>query len=271
VKAAQVAGQPDPQDPSYGDAYLPVASQFVGGVKNPLSINFDNFSGLLSSHTTEELYQMSVANGLEMSFPAWSGLVRSSSTVAAGTGAYLSSSPYPGSQAGGLIPSVGGFLVLKPSKDITLQSGQAPSLVGNFTLQFNLQVVNTYPFPVQPVLYVITVNSGFFESIRGSSRIIKGVLSEQDIISAPVASAQTQSGLKRLVGGKLSFGSLPNIFSKAKEIYEKTKPLVSAAKNMMGDSGTMGKVKSALGKVGYGESMEGGMGAGRRGLSARLM
>ncbi len=267
VKATQVAGQPDPQDPSYGDAYIPVASQFVGGVKNPLSVNFDNFSGLLSSHTTEELYQMSVANGLEMSFPAWSGLARSSMGVTGGDAGH------PAIKPGALVPTVGGFLVLKPSKDITLQSGQAPSLVGNFTLQFNLQVYNTYPFAVQPVLYVVTVNSGFFESIRGSSRIIKGVLSEQDIISAPVASAQTHAGLRRLVGGKVSFGSLANIFHKAKEIYEKTKPAISAVAKHLPSSGMMGKVKGALGAVGYGD-MEGGDAAGagrRRGLSARLM
>jgi hypothetical protein len=268
VKASQVSGSPDPQQNSYCDAYLPIASQFVGGVKNPLSINFDNFSGLLSSHTTEELYQMSVANGLEMSFPAWSGLARSTAG-SAGAG----DAAHPAKKAGAFVPTVGGFLVLKPSKDITLQSGQAPSLVGNFTLQFNLQVANTYPFQVQPVLYVITVNSGFFESIRGSSRIIKGVLSEQDIISAPVASAQTHAGLRRLVGGKISFGSLANIFHKAKDIYNQTKPAVSALAKHLPASGMMGKVKGALHAVGYGD-MEGSGEAGagrRRGLSARLM
>jgi len=263
VKPTQVQGSPDPTDPRYGDSYLPVATNATAGVKNPLSINFDNFSGLLSSHTAEELYQMSVANGLEMTYPVWSGLVRDSSTIPATT-VVGNVATEPAYIAGSLRPSVGGFLVLKPSKDITLQSGQAPSLVGNFTLQFNLQVVNTFPFPVQPVLYVITANSGFFESIRGSSRIIKGVLSEQDIISAPVAG--TESGLHRLVGGRISFGSLANAFSKAKEIYEKTKPLVSEAKKLLPE----GKVKDVMGSVGYGTGA--GTGAGkRRGLSARLM
>ena len=126
-------------------------------------------------------------------------------------------------------------------------------------------MVNTYPFVVQPTLYVITANSGFFESIRGSSRIIKGVLSEQDIISAPVASAQTHEGLKRLVGGKISFGSLANVYHKAKEIYEKTKPVVSAIKNALPSEGYAGKAKGALGAVGY------GTGAGKKGLSARLV
>jgi hypothetical protein len=75
--------------------------------------------------------------------------------------------------------------------------------VGNFTLQFNLSVRNTYAFSVRPQIFIITANSGFFESIRGSSRIIKGVLSEQDIIAAPLAPAGTLSGLARMVGGKM--------------------------------------------------------------------
>jgi hypothetical protein len=173
--------------PQYGAAYLPIATS-VDGVRTtqPLSINFDNFSGLLSSHTAEQLYHMSVRNGLDMDWNTWAGLAR-----------------VPSGAGGKRVPTVGGFLVLKPSTDITLQSGQAPSLVGNFTLQFNLQVRNTFPFAVQPQIYVITANSGYFESIRGSSRIIKGVLSEQDIISAPLAPAGTREGLARMIGGKV--------------------------------------------------------------------
>jgi hypothetical protein len=128
---------------------------------------------------------MSVKNGLEVDWNTWSGFGR--------TGAGL----------GSKISTVGGFLVLKPGVDITLQEGQACSLVGNFTLQFNVRVRNTFPFAVLPQIYVITANSGFFESVRGSSRIIKGVLSEQDIIAAPLAPAGTREGLKRMVGGKM--------------------------------------------------------------------
>jgi hypothetical protein len=274
VKAVGIAGQPDPQDPSFGECYLPVASQYNtnGAVRNPLSINFDNFSGLLSSHTTEELYSMSVENGLDMDWLTWSGLARSSSVVAGNTGAFAwansaatnyATSAYPPLCAGSLRPTCGGFLVLKPSKDITLQSGQAPSLVGNFTLQFNLQVFNSFNFTVQPQLFVITANSGFFESIRGSSRIVKGVLSEQDIISAPVSSAQTHDGLKRLVGGRVSMGAMANVLHRAKEVYDKTKP-------RLGEDGH-GQRKPMLGEDGHGQRRGGiGTGAGK-GISSRLM
>jgi hypothetical protein len=177
----------DPALPQYGSAYLPVLTSQNGARSvAPLSVNFDNFSGLLSSHTSEQLYAMSVRNGLEMDWNTWSGQGR----VASGAG-------------GKSVSTTGGFLVLKPGVDLTLQEGQAPSLVGNFTLQFNVSVLNTYPFSVRPQIFIITANSGFFESIRGSSRIIKGVLSEQDIIAAPLAPAGTLAGLARMVGGKM--------------------------------------------------------------------
>lgn len=179
----------DPALPQYGSSYLPLASSYAtagGRAPAPLSINFDNFSGLLSSHTAEQLYHMSVRNGLEMDWNTWSGAART-----------------PNGAVGGRVATVGSILVLKPGVDITLQEGQAPSLVGNFTFQANITVTNTFPFPVQPQIIVVTANSGFFESIRGSSRIIKGVLSEQDIIAAPLAPAGTSEGLARMVGGKM--------------------------------------------------------------------
>ena len=211
---------------------------------------------------------MSVKNGLLMDFDAWIGR------------AHTSAGPYGTRAQGQLIPLVGGPLVLKPSQDITLQAGQAPSLVGNFTLQFRMDVRNYQDVAVDAQLVIITVNSGFLESIRGSSRIIKGVLSEQDVISAPLAPMGVRSSLDRVVGG-LSFKSLGNILSKARDVYHATKPAVSAVKGMLPESGTLGKIKGALGAVGYGEHEGGAMmgaaaaGAGRRGakksLAARLM
>jgi len=276
-----VKPNPTTLTPRDGDYYFPVATS-ADGVTAPLTVNFDNFSGLLSSQTSEQLYSMSVHNGLDMDWNTWSGAAHMGSALQQGS--LGGSSQNFGGGACGRVPLVGGLLVLKPSQDITLQTGQAPSLVGNFTFQFNLQIKNTTAVSQSGVqLFVITANSGFFESIRGSSRIIKGVLSEQDIISAPLAPHGTRDMLARYVGGAGMFSNLANVLSKAKEVYNATKPGVSAIKNMMGDSGTMGKIKGALGAVGYGtgagtgagtggDGTGGGTGAGRRrGLSARLM
>lgn len=217
-------------DYAQADWYLSVSDWGSSTInRRPLSVNFDNFSGLLSSVTTQELYNMSVKNGLDMDWNTWSGqainsLATHSVPSTAAAGATITAKTRA---VGTAMPTVGSILVLKPSQDITLQSGQAPSLVGNFTLQFNLQVTNQSDFAVSPTLYVITANSGFFESIRGSSRIIKGVLSEQDIISAPLAPMVSRSELDRLVGAGASFKSLANVAHKALDAYHKTKPSTS--------------------------------------------
>lgn len=225
------------------DYYLPPATAFDGSPA-PLSVNFDNFSGLLSSVTAEQLYQMSVKNGLEMDWNQWVGYSHM---------AYGGLQPNQTAVPGGCAALTGGFLVLKPSQDITLQTGQAPSLVGNFTFQFNLTVRNNTEQTVTPQLFVITANSGFFESIRGSSRIIKGVLSEQDIISAPLAPMGTRSAVARYVGGAMK--GMATVLSK-------TPSLMSGSAS-----------GAATGAAMSGAAMSGaGVGAGRKGrMSSRLM
>jgi hypothetical protein len=152
-----------------------------------ISMNFDNFSGLLSTMTQQQLYQMSVNNGVDMDWDEWSGF----GYVPAVKGA-------AGASIGGRVGLVGGPLVLRPGRDFPLSSGMAPGLVGNFSLQFNLNVQNQTGSDKTPNLYVIPVSSGFFETIKGSSRVIKGVLTEQDILGSPAAAPS--SDLERPVG-----------------------------------------------------------------------
>ena len=169
-------------DPTQGDWVLPI----VG-----ISVNFDNYAGLLSSHSQEQLYRMSCLNGLEMDFDQWRG--------------YASTAIFPNGLTDGsktqLVPLTGGPLILKPGRDIVLQAGQAPSLVGNFSLQFTLQVQNqTGVTQTACQIYVIAINSGFLETIKGSSRILKGVLTEQDILSAPMGPGSADAHMSRYAG-----------------------------------------------------------------------
>lgn len=99
---------------------------------------------------------------------------------------------------------------------------------------------------------MITANSGFFESIRGSSRIIKGVLSEQDIISAPLAPEATTSMLSRFVGAGGIGGALANVMSKARGAMMPSAPAAGGGKTGAGMSG-------------------GAKSSGVKGLQARLM
>jgi len=80
------------------------------------------------------------------------------------------------------------------------------------------------------------------------------------------------ASLERMVGG-FSFSSLANVLSKAKDIYSKTKPIVSAIKGALPEEGMAGKVRGALSAVGYGATGAGSTGAGRKGrsLAERLL
>jgi hypothetical protein len=169
--------------PTQGDWTLPITQ---------ISVNFDNFSGLLANHTQEELYSMSVHNGVDMDWNEWTGL---------GVVPFSSALKLDGTLnvvGGGQTGLVGGPLVLRPGRDFALQAGQAPGLVGNFTLQFQLTCQNFTGAEQTPNIYVVPISSGFFETIKGSSRIIKGVLSEQEILSA--AQHAPEADLERPVG-----------------------------------------------------------------------
>ena len=69
-------------------------------------------------------------------------------------------------------------------------------------MQFNLNVHNNTGYAGNVTIYLVPISSGFFETIKGSSRIIKGVLTEQDILSAPMSAPSP--ALERVVGGKMT-------------------------------------------------------------------
>lgn len=213
-----------------GDWNLPITN---------ISVNFDNFSGLMSSFTPQELFSISQTNGLDMTWSEWNG----QATQALG-----------GLPRNQFVGTVGGFLVLKPSRDITLQTGQAPSNIGNYTFQFNYSVYNPSTSPVAAYqLVVITANSGFFESIKGSSRVVKGVLSQKDVIEADAKGAITRTELNRYVGGSVS-GMIKGFSTGIQKAMPAVKSLLPLIKSYLPPH-----AQEVIGAI------------GRKGLSKRLM
>jgi len=198
VNYAEDAPLPAITSNEQGDWFLPCKK---------LNINFDNFSGLMSTMSTTQLYKMSVQNGLRMDYNSWSGKGRVVN-------------PKTETASGGNVQLVGGFLVVRFAKDIALQTGTAPGVVGSFTLQLNVDVENTFSREISPQLSIMTVNSGFFETQAGSSRVIRGVVSESEVNSAPNASPLTTSAMERLVGGGF-FSKLGTALGKAGELAGK--------------------------------------------------
>jgi hypothetical protein len=52
----------------------------------------------------------------------------------------------------------------------------------------------------------MTINSGYFQTQAGSSVIQRGLLSESDVINAPMASAGDAKSMERMVGSGLFSG-----------------------------------------------------------------
>lgn len=235
-----------------GDFYLPI---------DQISVQFDNFSGLLSSHTAQQLYGMSVDNGLMMDWNTWNGQARVVNNDP--------SSSLSVSNANN-VALVGGFLVLKMGKDITLQAGQSPSCCGNYTLQFNCRVNNRTSQTQTPALFVMAVNSGFFETQSGSSRIVKGVLTEQDVISAPPAPMGSRADLERMVGGGF-MSKLGTALNKAKGLL--SNPMVrNIGKELARSSGSKALSAGAdfADRVGLGMSGGGRTGGRKRMTKAQM-
>ena len=171
---------------------------------NNVRINFNNSSGLLASATQQDLFEMSVRNGSAQSFYEWSGISQNND------------------QATGLVrylPTTGSVLVINPSLDLSLPSYLTASSLGQFQLQFNLQVTNQYPFVVNPEICVVCVNSGIFVTTQGTSAIYTGILTKDETLRTkterPVADIDTKS-FDRLVGGSLMNRGVGNIAAKMK-------------------------------------------------------
>jgi hypothetical protein len=174
------------QSPAYASSFL--------GIKK-ISVNFNNASGLLSTATQQDLYNISYRNGSSQSFYEFRGKADSNTvTPASATGA-----PFT-------IPTTGSLLVLNPVMDFSLPSYLSSSSLGQYQFQFNLDVENQYDFAIKPEICIITMNSGIFATQQGTSQIFTGILTKEQVLRTkeqnPVphlASAE----YKRLVGGKL--------------------------------------------------------------------
>ena len=167
--------------------YLPVTA---------ISLSWSNFSGLLSSLNTSQLYRICAENGLKQSYSQWRGRARTQR---------------------GIVQTVSGPLILAPGKDITLQEGEASGVVSNSTVQATLTIDNSFAAPGVPtacMLTVLCVNSGFLVSERGQSRIIRGPITQSDVLSAPIMG--TSHDLVRMIGSGVH-DKFANALSKSKD------------------------------------------------------
>lgn len=140
-----------------GTWYMPILSA---------NVTWSNVTGLLSNLTQQQLFQICKCNGLKQPYAQWRGYAQTSSSEVAAQTAWLT----------------GGPLILRPGVDVTLPPGVASGQSNGqwtFSIQLTIDasavpaaVLNGMAGKMQTT--VLAINSGFFSTSSGTSRVVTG-------------------------------------------------------------------------------------------------
>ena len=137
---------------------------------NSLSLNYLNVSGQFSSMTIQDLYQMCVKNGCNLSWTEWSGRAVS---VGESTG--------PGT-LGSVIGTVGSPIKIDIS-DLHIPSNVASGMMVNSQLSFTIGVENINQNDTIPVqITTCLIYDALMSVANGQMTTNEGVISESDVI-----------------------------------------------------------------------------------------
>jgi hypothetical protein len=168
-------------------------------IKN-ISINFNNASGLLSSATQYQLWEMSLANGVQQTWLEWSGRANSYFNTLDNTAIT--------DVAQLMRLTAGSVLVINPARDLSLPPNLSNGCIGQFNFQIDITGINYTSADITPELVIIPVNSGVFTTIAGSSSITTGLLTSQVVATIASSGGASMSSTRnhRLIGGAMSAG-----------------------------------------------------------------
>ena len=157
---------------------------------NSVSVNFNNASGLLSSYTTAQLWAMSSSAGSNQNFLEWSGKAQFNSIDGEGSA----------------VSTTGSVLVIDPTM-LSLPNYLAPNSIGQFQVQFQLNVTNNYPgTTIQPEICIVCANSGLFITEQGQSSTFISILSKELVLTTSESSEvpEISRGVyDRVMGGSM--------------------------------------------------------------------
>jgi hypothetical protein len=161
-----------------------------------VSINFANKSGLLSSAQPEQLYEMSVRNGLQMSYYEFSGKG-------------ISNDEYGNPVS---VATIGSILAIDPAIDLSIDNQYTNMSAGQYNLQFDITLLNqTANLNYTPTIYVVCVNSGLFITESGVSRFVTGLLTQEMVLETKMKTAVLNKHTyeEEIVGGSIeNIGSI---------------------------------------------------------------
>lgn len=149
-----------------------------------VSINFGNRSGILSSATKRDLYNISKKNGVNLSWASWSG-----ENMFGLDGEYYN--------------GVGSVLCLKIPEDIALTNSDllAPGVAEKINLQMQVTYRNYGPDVNNVQMFVIADNEGIFTIQNGLGIAQIGILSKDDVLNAQAVEGVNYEDVLDVYGG----------------------------------------------------------------------
>jgi hypothetical protein len=204
---------------------------------NRITVQYNNQSGLLSSASAQDLYNISKRNGVNMSWPEWSGSAFTSGGTTLGlqtqqgVPVLFDSTGPNGCRPKGLIGSV---LALDFGIQIGLDDLHAPGEI--FTSQFQVTCDFTninQTQSINPTLYLVFVSEGIWtiENLQSIAQI--GVLNKEDILNARQIPGVNIRFSDNVYGGDF-LKSLKNVGNQVLAATKKAAPYIKQGVNAVG-------------------------------------
>jgi hypothetical protein len=173
------------QNWAYPDSFLTI---------NNVSITWNNASGLLSSASQSQLFNVSKNAGSKQSFYSFRG---TANAVQSGVAVNIA--------------TLGSMLVINPARDLSMDAMLSNSSIGQFNLQIQLNnVFNQYGFQVQPEVVIGIFNAGVIVTELGSSQIFSALLNREMVLNSKEElhgeNAIDEMLYEKTVGGAMSRG-----------------------------------------------------------------
>lgn len=159
---------------------------------NSISLQYLNVSGQFSSATINDLYNMSVKNGLKMSFQEFSG----------STNSYFGDVPLCGS------------VIRIDSSDLALGSNLASGVPANSQLQFTINVTNQSNSSRPVSIYTVVGNEGLMSILENTMMTQVSVLSQEDVLNAREKGEFRDEDLHQSIYGGSFLGRVRNVLKK---------------------------------------------------------
>lgn len=168
-----------------------------------ISVQFENFSGLLASASKYDLYDISRRNGCNLTWTQWSGGKVISSTV-----------------AGQSYGTIGSILCIEPGKDFGLPDNLAPGVIGNFMFQLTVTAKNVSSRNINYMLYITTIDEGTATIMNGGTVLQgSGVITGMDVLNAKKSASVSYADAAYAEGAGRFFSGLKHGLQRLKHHY----------------------------------------------------